>query len=748
MKNKKMLAALVALVMTGGQMAVPVMAEENTANDTERSVVSTDGTPTDNETTDEETTDEETTDALTTDESSTKSEDKTTTDSEHDPGDISGDKHIDVTDISMLAAHLKGIKPLTKYGYASADVNFDGEVNVTDIAVIAAHIKGIKAIIDPKTLPMPDKIHTSTENFTKSYLRVDPQTGTVSWKPVSGMTSYTLEFKGSKVSRQFTGNTSVNIPYDMFNDGSLNLRIMPNRDVRSSEGKVVKDYADGYEIEMSILPEKIEGDVTVKTNEKTTDLSWKTARFATSYNIYLAHDKEVPVRLATVTDTSYSIDNSLIKGKAEILIGPANAVGEAGYTQFNVEVKEDIKLINPFITGDTPDYHKANVTWNKVEGADGYEASICVEGSWRVYNVTANSITFDKLRTHEPYDVRVRAFKNNANNEKTYSSYTNYTVWTDCLLKSAYGTYIYESKDSSSKILGSVGSNETIRQKGPSANGWTAVYVPGTNNTQVGYIQMAGMYDYTNLGLKAINQDGWLGGNPAVLGCEETSLASVLSGQFDIDVSKNTLIDYYMPEVAFSSGYLNVDPNYAFWGSPYHMESTGGYGVYAPVIAQSANQYLRYIGVRDQYEISLNTDYYTGNNKNGTTFDPSKLDLGDTKISGGLDIDGLKAELEKGHNIIMWYSEVEPYAQNSMTLTKGDTYTNPGSGTYNFTWYGRQHTAVLTGYDNAAGCFIVANVEDYNNPGNNFGPTNYVNYDFFMNGYNALGRQTVIISKK
>ena len=744
---------MVAVVMTAGQIALPVSAEDHTSADTSKTSAAKNDVTSGSETTDAETTDGETTDSLTTDESSTQAEDKSatdeeTSDGEHALGDISGDDNIDVVDITMLASHIKGMKALNKYSYARADVNGDGEVNVTDIALIAAHIKGIKAIVDPKTLPKPEKIRYTTDNYTKSYLRVNKDTGTISWQPVADMTDYTLEFKGTFVRRQFTKGTVVEIPYEMFSDGSLNLRVMPSRDVQSPEGRVVRDFADGYEFELSILPEKIEGDVTVKTNDKTTDLSWKAADFATSYNIYIANGNEVPKRIATVTDTSYSLDNSLIKGKAEILIGPANSVGEAEYTQFNVEVKEEINLVNPFITGNIPDFHKAKVSWNTVEGADGYEASICVEGSWRTYNVITNSITFDKLRTHEPYDVRVRAFKNNANNEKTYSSYTNYTIWTDCLLKSVYGTYVYESKDTGSKILATVAANDTIRQKGPSANGWTAVYVPGTNNTQVGYIQMAGMYDYTNLGLKAINQDSWLGGNPAVLGCEETSLASVLSGQFDIDVSKNTLIDYYMPEVAFSSGYLNVDPNYAFWGSPYHMESTGGYGVYAPVIAQSANQYLRYIGQRDNYEISLNTDYYTGNNKNGTTFDPSKLDLGDTKISGGLDLNGLKAELEKGHNIIMWYSEVEPYAQNSMTLTKGDTYTNPGSGTYTFTWYGRQHTAVLTGYDDSTGCFIVANVEDYNNPGNNFGPTNYVNYDFFMNGYNALGRQTVIISKK
>ena len=61
-------------------------------------------------------------------------------------GDVNGDGDINVTDIAMVAAHIKGIKALDENGIKAADVNGDGEVNVTDIAKIAAHIKGIKAI--------------------------------------------------------------------------------------------------------------------------------------------------------------------------------------------------------------------------------------------------------------------------------------------------------------------------------------------------------------------------------------------------------------------------------------------------------------------------------------------------------------------------------------------------------------------------------------------------------------------------
>ena len=61
-------------------------------------------------------------------------------------GDVNGDGDINVTDIGMVAAHIKGIKALDEKAIKAADVNGDGDVNVTDIAMIAAHIKGIKPI--------------------------------------------------------------------------------------------------------------------------------------------------------------------------------------------------------------------------------------------------------------------------------------------------------------------------------------------------------------------------------------------------------------------------------------------------------------------------------------------------------------------------------------------------------------------------------------------------------------------------
>ena len=59
-------------------------------------------------------------------------------------GDLNHDGVVNVTDISLLAAHVKGVKKLE---FASeADLNGDGSINVTDISQLAAHVKGIKKL--------------------------------------------------------------------------------------------------------------------------------------------------------------------------------------------------------------------------------------------------------------------------------------------------------------------------------------------------------------------------------------------------------------------------------------------------------------------------------------------------------------------------------------------------------------------------------------------------------------------------
>ena len=69
-----------------------------------------------------------------------------TTDDETAAGDINKDGVVNVTDIAMTAAHVKGKKSLSEKRRKRADVNGDGTVSVSDISLIAAHVKGIKSL--------------------------------------------------------------------------------------------------------------------------------------------------------------------------------------------------------------------------------------------------------------------------------------------------------------------------------------------------------------------------------------------------------------------------------------------------------------------------------------------------------------------------------------------------------------------------------------------------------------------------
>lgn len=61
-------------------------------------------------------------------------------------GDINRDGKVNVSDVTMVAAHIKNKKPLTKEQQKNADINKDGKINVADLSALAAQVKGIKPL--------------------------------------------------------------------------------------------------------------------------------------------------------------------------------------------------------------------------------------------------------------------------------------------------------------------------------------------------------------------------------------------------------------------------------------------------------------------------------------------------------------------------------------------------------------------------------------------------------------------------
>ena len=87
-------------------------------------------------------------------------------------GDVNLDGEINVTDIAMIAAHIKGVKALSDEGMKLADVNADGNINVTDISMVASHIKGIRSIDTEPQIKIPESGKT-TENTVAMQTAVD-----------------------------------------------------------------------------------------------------------------------------------------------------------------------------------------------------------------------------------------------------------------------------------------------------------------------------------------------------------------------------------------------------------------------------------------------------------------------------------------------------------------------------------------------------------------------------------------------
>jgi len=77
-----------------------------------------------------------------TDDVTTGDADTTEPPAAEEKGDMNGDGKLNVSDVSKLAAHIKGVKSLSEG--VDADINGDGKTNVTDLSKVAAHVKGIK----------------------------------------------------------------------------------------------------------------------------------------------------------------------------------------------------------------------------------------------------------------------------------------------------------------------------------------------------------------------------------------------------------------------------------------------------------------------------------------------------------------------------------------------------------------------------------------------------------------------------
>ena len=161
-------------------------------------------------------------------------------------GDINGDGSVNVADITLLAAHVKGVRAVEK----AADVNYDGKLNITDCTVIAAHVKGVKPL-SGRTRDIPDS--DTVTSPTLAYTETDRQfTSNITWDEVEGADYYIID--DGSWDTYITETNTCDLGKGVC---CLNITVDPIRLVRDkASGYIITSSLPGYKFTAFLDPEE------------------------------------------------------------------------------------------------------------------------------------------------------------------------------------------------------------------------------------------------------------------------------------------------------------------------------------------------------------------------------------------------------------------------------------------------------------------------------------------------------------
>ncbi len=272
---------------------------------------------------------------------------------------------------------------------------------------------------------------------------------------------------------------------------------------------------------------------------------------------------------------------------------------------------------------------------------------------------------------------------------------------------------VYQQPSTSAANWGKVYQNQDL-----TVTGFQGAWLRVSFHNQVGWLHRDNVTLYDGEGIRIlpvsnIPQSSDIGGVPLPTGCEVASLSVLLQSMGMTDATKNLLADTYMPKGEIGK----TDPNYAFIGQP---EYSWSYGAYAGAIIKTAENYFADRGI-------------TGYQINNLT---------------GADLDALYAQIDAGNPVLVWYTmnctTTRSYGA-TWTFQRGTAWTEPGTGTYQYTWRKSEHCSVLVGYNKNKGTVILADV--WANSGASSGGLTEYSVEKFLSAYEWLGSQAVTITE-
>jgi hypothetical protein len=331
--------------------------------------------------------------------------------------------------------------------------------------------EGVNAELTSGTVTEPDPVaDLAAPTFGGYYYVSDTKSATLSWNGVSGAEGYevSIQLNGKWVSNNTTAKSykfTDLAPRTGFKTRVRAYKTINGKKAYGSYSSTVTVITDGYVKCVTATP------IYANTNTSSTQVG----------------------KLA-VGDVIMQTDLPA-NGWTRVFLPNTNGT-QTGYvptsclTSYDVNTDPVADLAAPTFGGYyyVSDTESATLSWNGVSGAEGYEASILVNGKWVAYTTTAKSYKFTNLASCTGFKTRVRAYKT-INGQKAYGSYsTTVTVVTDGYVKCTTATPIYASASTSSAKLGNLYVGDTIMQTDLPANGWTKVFLPNSNGTQIGYV--------------------------------------------------------------------------------------------------------------------------------------------------------------------------------------------------------------------------------------------------------------------
>jgi len=233
---------------------------------------------------------------------------------------------------------------------------------------------------------------------------------TLNWTPVEGATGYRVFYKTASGWKKCTTLTATTHSFYKLKPASKYTFAVRAYNLTDGVVTWAPTYTTHETASQAVAPAKI----TVAQNTNAIRLNWTACPGATGYRIYykLPSDASWKVSVSTTGNTTHTYTKLKPGSKYDFAIRPyiktADAVIWSAYTTYTATTTP----ATPVTKVSSPSVGTVTVSWNAVNGADGYRVYYKLNnGAYKLYGTytSATTLTFNNLKGGDKYTFAVRA---------------------------------------------------------------------------------------------------------------------------------------------------------------------------------------------------------------------------------------------------------------------------------------------------------------------------------------------------